>query len=442
MPESSSMVTFVMPKLGADMTAGRLVAWCRQPGEPVTRGDVIAVIQTDKVNVDAESFVTGVLERVLAEPGDAWLPVGTPLAEILVEGEVAATAPAETPLAPARTLATHPETLLAPAETPLAPTQTLPPGVTLPAAAAARERLRISPAARKRSEDLGIDPTRLAGSGPGGRLTLEDVERAAAAPRATAPPAVAPAAEAPVAEAAVGEPSVVPVAAPAANVPAERQQRMRDAIAAAMSRAKREIPHYYLATTIDMANALAWLAAYNGQRPATERILYGALLVKASALALREVPELNGFWRDGRAEPSRAIHVGVAISLRGGGLVAPALHDADRQSVPDLMRALQDLTQRARAHSLRSTEMTDPTVTLTSLGERGVESVYGIIYPPQLALVGFGRIVERPWVVAGAVVARPVLTATLAGDHRATDGHRGALFLAAVDRLLQQPASL
>ncbi len=174
----------------------------------------------------------------------------------------------------------------------------------------------------------------------------------------------------------------------------------------------------------------------------TERLLHGALLVKAIALALREVPELNGFWLDGRPQKSEAIHVGVAISLRGGGLVAPALHDADKASLDDLMRRLQELAQRARALSLRSSEMTDPTVTITSLGEHGVESVFGIIYPPQVALVGFGKVVERPWVVAGEVKPRPVVVATLCGDHRATDGHRGALFLAAVDRLLQEPEKL
>ena len=395
------MVDFVMPKLGADMTAGKLVAWCKKPGDAVARGEVIAVIETDKVNVDAESFVTGVLERTLVEPHDEWLPVGTPLAVIRVEGERATSAPA-------------------------------------PAAVAARvsrvaesemERLRISPAARKRVLDLGIDPARLEGTGPGGRITLEDVERAAAGvPQVGAVPV-----------------SVLPPpagAAPPVATANERQLRMREAIAAAMARAKREIPHYYLATTIDMGNALAWLESRNRERPVTERILHGALLVKATALALREVPELNGFWRDGRAQLSDAIHVGVAISLRGGGLVAPALHDADRSSIDEVMRKLKDLTQRARALSLKSSEMTDPTVTVTSLGERGAETVFGIIYPPQLALVGFGRIVERPWVVDGAVVARPVLTATLAGDHRATDGHRGGLFLAAVDRLLQEPEKL
>jgi pyruvate dehydrogenase E2 component (dihydrolipoamide acetyltransferase) len=218
--------------------------------------------------------------------------------------------------------------------------------------------------------------------------------------------------------------------------------RIRQSIAAAMARSKREIPHYYVAHTIDLHRALAWLAEENTRRPVTERLLYGVLLVKAVALALGEVPELNAVWRGDRAEPSAAVHVGVAIALRGGGLVAPALHDADRQPLGDLMRALRDLVQRARGGGLRSSELSDSTITVTSLGEQGVESVVGIIYPPQVAIVGFGRIVERPRVVDGAVVPRPVVSATLSADHRVSDGHRGGLFLAAVERLLQAPERL
>ena len=396
------MSQFVMPKLGADMTRGKLVEWCKKPGQAVKRGEVIAVIETDKANVDTESFVDGVFERVLVEPHDEWLPVGTPLALIHVAGEVAGeTAPEIAPVPAAAPVAPVPAVL-----TPSAP------ALSPAAAEAALARLRISPAARKHALELGIDPAQLVGTGPGGRITLEDVQRATAKP--------APA---------------------AAEVPA-KAQRMRDAIAATMSLSKREIPHYYLSTTISLAKALAWLEKRNADRAVTERVLPGVLLLKATALALRSVPELNGFWRNGRAEPSASIHVGVAISLRGGGLVAPAVHDADRCDLDELMRRLQDLTKRARAGSLKSSEMTDPTITVTSLGERGVDAVYGIIYPPQLALVGFGKVVERPWTVDGRVVAQPLVYATLSGDHRATDGHRGALLLDAIDRLLQEPEKL
>ena len=182
---------------------------------------------------------------------------------------------------------------------------------------------------------------------------------------------------------------------------------MRAAIAAAMARSKREIPHYYLSTTIDMSAALAWLRAENEKRPMTERLLPVVLLIKAVATALRDVPELNGYWTDGAFQKSAGVHVGCAISLRGGGLVAPALHDADRKDLSTLMRELRDLAARARAGSLRSSELADSTITVTNLGDQGVDATFGIIYPPQVALVGFGRIAERPWVASGKIEARP-----------------------------------
>jgi pyruvate dehydrogenase E2 component (dihydrolipoamide acetyltransferase) len=287
---------------------------------------------------------------------------------------------------------------------------TSPAGV--PPEARSEPHVRITPAARKHAEVLGIDWSTLTGSGPGGRIVVEDVERAAAARPSPPEPA------------------------------ADRAARMRQAIAAAMSRSKREIPHYYLSTTIDMKPTMTWLAVTNQKRPVEGRLLYGVLLLKAVALALREAPELNGFWIEGKAVPGTGIHVGIAVSLRGGGLIAPALHDADRQSLDELMRDFRDLVQRARAGSLRSSEMSDPTITVTSLGEQGVESVFGVIYPPQVAIVGFGKVVERPWAVDGHLASHPVMTATLAADHRVTDGHRGSRFLAAVDRLLQEPEKL
>jgi len=412
-----------MPRLGADMTAGKVVKWLKQPGERIQRGDVIAIVETDKANVDVESFIAGVLEKILVEPGDERLPVGTPLALIRAEG-------AAEPVAPAAPVAAARAVTPAPIPSAAIPLAAVPAAVVPPAPG---ERARISPAARKRALELRLDAAALTGTGPEGRVTLADVERAAQAGQAAPATQVAPTAQA--APAARAEPSP-------ADAAAARQLRMREAIANSMSRSKREIPHYYLACTIDMGRAMAWLAERNAGRAVTDRLIYAVLLIKAAALALREVPELNGFWIDNRAQQSEAIHAGIAISLRGGGLVAPALHHADQRSLDDLMRGFQDLVKRARAWSLKSSEMADPTVTITSLGDRGVESVFGIITPPQLALVGFGTPLERPWVVGGQVVPRPLLTATLSGDHRATDGHRGALFLAAVDRLLQQPEAL
>jgi pyruvate dehydrogenase E2 component (dihydrolipoamide acetyltransferase) len=232
---------------------------------------------------------------------------------------------------------------------------------------------------------------------------------------------------------------VVPPA-PAAGAP-DRRAGQRRAIGELMARSARDIPHYHLATTIDLGPALAWLAAANADRPVAARLLPAALLLRATALAAREVPVMNGSWRDGFV-PAPSVHLGVAVALRGGGLVAPALHDADTLGVDQLMAGLRDLVQRARAGGLRGSEMADPTITVTNLGDTGVDEVHGVIYAPQVALVGFGRVTDRPWVVGGVVVVRPVVRATVAADHRVSDGRDGARFLATIDRLLQHPEDL
>jgi pyruvate dehydrogenase E2 component (dihydrolipoamide acetyltransferase) len=242
-------------------------------------------------------------------------------------------------------------------------------------------------------------------------------------------------------EAVAGAPSPVRAAAPPRRTGFD-PAAMRKAIAAAMARSKHEIPHYYLTQTVELRRALAWLEAANRERTPADRLLPAVLLLKATALALRKVPELNGFWENDAFRPGAGVHIGWAIALRGGGLVAPAIHDADRKSLAELMAALRDLVQRARSGGLRSSELTDPTITVTSLGERGAETVIGVIYPPQVAIIGFGRIVERPWAVDGALAVRPVVSLSLAADHRASDGHRGGLLLAEIERLLQEPEAL
>jgi pyruvate dehydrogenase E2 component (dihydrolipoamide acetyltransferase) len=286
--------------------------------------------------------------------------------------------------------------------------------------------VRAVPRARLRAAELGVDLSALTGTGPDGVVTVADVEAAT-----TAPP-VAPAVRAQPVEA-------QPVEKPAA---VDKAAAMRAAIAALMARSKKEIPHYYLQTTVDLSHALDWVRQRNEGRGVADRLVPAAVLLKATALAVRRVPEVNGFFVDGGFRPSEHVHLGVAVALRGGGLVAPALHDADAMPMDELMAALKDLVARARAGRLRGSEMSDPTITVTNLGDQGVELVHGVIYPPQVALVGFGRVVERPWAVDGMLTVRPVLTATLAADHRVTDGHRGGLFLAAIETLLQKPEEL
>ena len=382
------MLEFRMPSLGADMEAGTLVEWRIEPGQEVKRGQVVAVVETQKGAVDVEIWQDGTTEQLVVQPGQK-VPVGAVLALLRAPGE----APGAAPLAAATPV-------------PVVTTKAIP----VPPGAAPRHK--ISPSARKLAEELGVDPATVQPAAADGVITREDIERAAQCRKSAAPK------------------------------PADWHVQMRAAIAAAMSKSKREIPHYYLATEIDVTPAMDWLAQENLRRDVGARLLAAVPLMKAVALALREVPGFNGFWTDGGFQPAPAVHLGMAIAMRGGGLVAPAIHDADRKSLDQLMADLRDLIDRVRGGRLKSSEMTDPTVTLTSLGDQGVETVYGVIYPPQVAIIGLGKITERPRAVQGNIVARKVLTATLAADHRASDGHRGALFLAALDRLLQQPEQL
>ncbi len=195
-------------------------------------------------------------------------------------------------------------------------------------------------------------------------------------------------------------------AEPARHVAGYDAAAMRAAIAAAMSRSKREIPHYYLSETIDLGRALGWLEAGNAPRAPRDRLLPAALLLKASALAVRKTPRLNGAFLDGEFKPGDGVHLGWAVSLRGGGLIAPAIRDADQKSLSEIMSALRDIVERARKGGLRSSELGSATITITSLGERGAEAVTAIIHPPQVAIIGFGRIVTRPWVVEDRIEPR------------------------------------
>ncbi len=395
-------VEFCLPALGADMDAGTVVEWRVAPGDRCRRGDVVAVVETDKGAIDVEIFIDGVVRELLVQPGTR-VPVGTALALLDTEAAVPG-----------------PDAAIG-AAVPAAETVPALPGP--PVGAGTEQRVRISPAARKRALELHVDATSLRGTGPEGAITLADVEIAAPSPavagdRAEPSPQHSPA---PLGEGAAG---------------------MRAAIAAAMSRSKREIPHYYLATNVDVTPASDWLAAHNAAVPVTERLLLAVLLVRAVALACRGHPGFSGFYRDGRYEPSPVVHVGVAVALRGGGLVAPAIMDTAGRPLAALMNDFRDLVARARTGRLRASELAAPTVILTSLGEASVETVLPIIQPPQVAIVGAGAVAERAWVVDGRVVPRRVLTLSLGADHRVTDGRLGAQFLARIAALLAEPAQL
>lgn len=413
------MAEFLMPSLGADMQSGKLLEWLVKPGDVVKRGQVIAVVGTEKGDIEVEVFEEGVVRALLAAPG-AEMPVGAPIAVIEAVGEAEkVAAPVAMPAAEAK-MAAAPTPAVKAAE---------------PVARAANgHRIRVSPLARKLAAELGVDLSQVQGTGPQGAIDKADVERAAAALKAQRE-----AQQAAPAQAAEAPPSP---AKPVDKSSAEFQAGMRRAIALAMARSNRDIPHYYLETRINMAKALAWLEAENLKRPIQNRLLPAVLLIKAVAKALTHVPQLNGYWVDDALQVAEAIHIGFAIALRQGGLVTPAIHHADLKSADELMETLRDLIMRTRAGRLRSSELTDATITVTSLGDMGVEKVFGVIYPPQVALVGFGKVTEEVWVENSMIGVRPVVHATLAGDHRATDGRTGAEFLDVLNRLLQEPEAL
>lgn len=426
------MAKFRMPSLGADMKAGTLLEWKVRPGDKVKRGDIMAQVETEKGVIEIEIFMDGVVEKFLVQPGQE-VPVGTVLAIIRTKGEEGQVPVEDLPSETASRPESGPEDELRQAaaieykacsisrhwkEHP----EDRPPGF-MPPVTGEEKRLKISPSARNLAVELAIDLSAVHGTGPDGAICRADIEQAASAGIG-------------------GEkvPDKGPVSPPAKTM--SFQLGMRRAIAAAMTLSNREIPHYYLATHIDMSRALQWLEAENRKRSIKERLLPAVLLVKAVARALADVPGLNGYWIDDHDEPQEAIHIGFAISLRQGGLIAPAIHHADIKSLDELMESLRDLIVRTRAGRLRSSEMSDATVTITNLGELGVETAYGLIYPPQVALISFGRITEKPWVEKGMIGIRQVVTATLAGDHRATDGRTGAQFLDALNRYLQEAEKL
>jgi pyruvate dehydrogenase E2 component (dihydrolipoyllysine-residue acetyltransferase) len=407
------MGEFLMPSLGADMQAGTLVEWLVKPGDHVKRGDVIAVVETHKGAIEIEMFEEGILDSYLVKIGET-VPVGIPLAIIKTVGE----APVSSGEQPVPTVGTTPATMSLIENGTIQKAMKIH-GVSETVSDATFSsghvgpRIRISPAARRLAEKLrlDLDSFRKRGSGPDGAIILADIE----------------------AEIAEKSDSTDQIA------DYSRMSGMRSAIAAAMSRSKKEIPHYYLCHTIDLTNASKFIAESNENRNPANRLLLAALYLKAVALAIKKYPEFNGHFIEDHFQNETTAHIGMAINMRGGGLVAPAIHDVKNLDLDGTMSALRDLVSRVRAGRFRSSELTDPTITISSLGNRGIDTLYGVIYPPQVAIIGIGTPSLRPSILKGELEKRLVANITLAADHRVSDGHRGAQFLKAIDRFLQKP---
>lgn len=423
------MSAFLMPSLGADMEAGTLVEQLISPGEIVKHGDVVAAVETQKGVIEIEAFQDGILENWLVDIGTE-VPVGTPLANISSADEPVSSEPRGQPKAPTPGEPDIPQphdpppapdlpevpAPQDPSPQPAGPEFPIPdlpePEIQWPEdrkenlATDGQSRPRITPAARRRAAQGGFDLSSLKAQKIGTTITRADISALVETPRVDPLP------------------------------------EMRRAIAAAMSRSKREIPHYYLSHKADLTKANTFVAKTNASRAPKDRLLIGALFLKAIALAARKVPEMNGHYENSGFRPSEAIHAGLAISMRGGGLVAPALLDVATLELDELMHNMRDLVTRVRAGRFKSREFSDATITLTSLGDRGVDQLYGVIYPPQVAIVGIGTPSLRPWIYEGQVVPRLIADTTLAADHRVSDGRRGALFLRTIAENLTTPEAL
>lgn len=389
------MIEFLMPNLGADMEDGTLVEWRKKKGDTVKRGDIIADVETQKGLIEIEVFEDGVIDQLLIEEGTK-IPVGTPMALISTTTEKQVTPETEKP--ERKATKEKQETITEP------------------------EKVKASPLAKRIASEHKIDLSQIQGTGENGAITKEDVEKA-------------------IAQKQKGVVNKEASGTTTEDKTKSASNSIRAAVAAAMSKSNREIPHYYLGKTIDMTKALAWMNDANKERPVKQRLLPAALLIKAVALSLREVPELNAIWDNGLQIKSD-VNIGFVVSLRGGGIIVPAIHTVNLKTVDQIMERLNDIIPRAKALKLRSSELSNSTITITSIGEGGADSVYGIIYPPQVAIIGFGNISEQPFAENGMLGVHPLVHVTLSADHRATDGLTGSLFLTALNTHLQTPEAL
>lgn len=403
------MIDFAMPSLGADMEDGTLVEWRVKPGDIVKRGDIIAEVDTQKGLIEVEVFDEGVIHKLMAKKGSK-IPVGSLMAQIIPNGQV--TQSTEIQQTEADEIIT--EELKENEQKKELPKETRTEVVEKP-----NQRIKISPLAKVIAKENGVDFTTIEGSGPEGSIIKKDIENFLISNKDSEPK----------------EPQ------PIVDDKEQIHEKVRMAIAAAMSKSNSEIPHFYLETKVNMSETLDWLLETNKERTIKNRILPVALFLKSMALALKEVPAINATWDNGLQLKSE-VNIGFAISLRQGGVVIPAIHNVDQQSLEQLMAILNELIPRAKSLKLRSSELADANITLTNIGEGSVEKVFGLIYPPQVALVGFGSITEQPWTENGGLLVRPILSVVLAADHRAIDGHLGSRFLTILKNKLQNPMEL
>jgi pyruvate dehydrogenase E2 component (dihydrolipoamide acetyltransferase) len=459
-----------MPQMGYDMTEGTINEWRVKEGDRVSRGDTIASIATDKADIDIEAYADGVLRKIIAQPGQT-VPVGTVIAWIGEEGEDipaagAATSPSpngagEPPnddadggtatdasrAAPTRAKPEQTAPQTAPPEAPesRAASTLAKPDQTAPQTApqTALNRVKASPYARKRATELGVDLSGLQGSGPGGRIVAQDVERALTAdaeqPAATtqAPPAAA----AKPAERPPQPAAAEPVSAGDDPYTDEEPSRLRRALARAMVEAKTTVPHFYLTSDVDAEPLLRLRAEVNSLGPEAPKLSVTDLIVRACALTLQSHRQLNAAWIDGTMRRFQRSNVSIAVAL-ADGLIAPTLRNLDGISMRELAERLHDLVARAKSNRLRQEELSGGHMAVSNLGMFGIEQFSAIITPPQSSVLAVGAVRDEPVVVDGRIEPGKRMRLNLAVDHRVTDGAQGAEALARIRWLLEHPAAL
>jgi pyruvate dehydrogenase E2 component (dihydrolipoamide acetyltransferase) len=428
-----------MPQMGYDMQEGTIVRWLKPEGAEVYMGEPIAEIETDKAVVEFESYAEGLLQKILVAEGST-VPVGQAIAIIGTAGESIAepTVMSETvPLA-----SSPPPVVAAPSMNAAAPATESP----LPEEAFG---VRASPVARRLADERGLDLSQLQGTGPGGRITKDDVLGFEAEPAVTAPAPI----EAPAPP--VIEPVAPPVQAPPtptravmpsteAATTAEKipLSRMRQQIARVTVRSKQEKPHFYVASDIDMTQAMQLRQQINqAMEGEGVRVTVNDLIVKACVDALKVYPKFNAFFDEDGIQLNDKINIGIAMAQEEG-LLVPAIMDCGHKSLRELAAASKDLADRAQTGALHSQEYTGGTFAISNLGMFDVSSFVAIIHPPQTAVLAIGTVAKKPVVRDDQIVIAQIMTATISADHRVVDGAEGARFIVEVKRLLENPLSL
>src|SRR5262245_24251628 len=425
-------ITFGMPSLGHTMEKGKIIEWLKHEGDAIAKGEPLVVIETDKVITEVESPAEGVVLRIVV-PSEEERPIGALLAVLGAQGEQVSEVELQQMLGPAAVQAPAvPAAVVAPASM-----------TATRADAAARdggERLKISPIARKLADELGLDASTIQGTGPGGRITKDDVLRVAEAAK-TAAPAAAPVIPTPAA----------PAPASAATAPAPARGRlgvsstiplrgMRGRVAERMFQSWNTIPRVTEVMQVDMSATVAFREAMLGQweQQYGLRISLNDMITKAVAMALRRQPRLNATLEDQEVRLHDSVNVGIAVNL-DEGLIVPVIFNADQKDLGQIAQEGRELAEKARAGRLQLDEISDGTFTITNLGTTGIELFTPIINPPQVAILGVGMVQRRPIVVGDALAIRPSVYLSLVFDHRAVDGVPAANFLQEVQRLLEKP---